>query len=186
MKKFKQDKKKLAIYVFIIFAIGICVWAVVTKPTPENKSQQQIKKENTMKYGANTIVEEKNGKKIWEIKADNIDMNVTTKMAELKNIHGKYYGDDGKVLTITSPHGFYDDAKKNIILDKKVHAEDNAGLKFDAEKVTWDNAKALFTGEGKVKIVRDNMQATGDKIESNNGFTAFKLSGNAHIIKGVQ
>ncbi len=186
MKNFKQDKKKLAIYVFIVLAIGICIWAVVTKPTPENKSPQEIKKEHTMNYGANTIVEEKNGKKIWEIKADSINMNVQSKIAEMKNVHGKYYRDDGKILTITSPHGFYDDGKKNIMLDQKVHAEDNTGLKFDAEKATWNNAKALFTGEGKVKIVRDNMQATGDKIESNNGFTAFKLSGNAHIIKGVK
>lgn len=179
-----NNKNKIALYGFIIIVISVCVWAVVTKPIPQKKTADDTQKEQTMDYSSNTIIEEKDGRKIWEIKADSIVMNSQTKETEMKNIQGKYYDANGQVLTLTSPHGTYDDKTKNIVLDNSVHVVSDDGMVFDAQKVTWNDDNQLLTGEGNVKIVKGDMQADGDKIESSDSFVQFKLSGNAHILKG--
>ncbi|WP_432718470.1 LPS export ABC transporter periplasmic protein LptC [Pectinatus frisingensis] len=185
MKSLK-DKNKIALYGFIVIIIAVCVWAVVTKPEPQKKAADDTNKEETMDYMSNTIVEERNGRKIWEITADSIKMNTKTQQAEMENIHGKYYGEnDGEqVLTLTAPHGTYSDSTKDIVLDNGVHVQGNQGLVFDAQKLVWDDENQLLTGQGNVKIVKDNMQAQADQVESSNSFLQFKLSGNAHIVEG--
>ncbi|WP_196593070.1 LPS export ABC transporter periplasmic protein LptC [Pectinatus sottacetonis] len=183
MNKLTKNKKLILIYALIIFVVAVCVWAVVTKPVPTKKSAQNVNNERSMDYKSNTIVEEKDGKKIWEIKAESINMNTDTQEAEMKKIEGKYYGEPGKILTVTAPHGLYDAKEKNIILDQGVHAENSDGLSFDAQKMTWNNKEQLFTGEGNVRIVRADIQAAGDKFESSKAFSQFKLTGHAHIIR---
>lgn len=184
MKSLKFNKNKIAIYGFIIVVIAVCVWAVATKPVPQKKAADDVKNEQTMDYTGNTIVEERNGKKVWELSADNIKMDPQTQKAEMENIHGKYYEENGQTLVLTAPHGIYDDKSKNIIMDNGVHAQSDDGMVFDAQKVSWDNAAQIFVGEGSIKITKGDMQAQGDRIESSNAFLQFKLSGNAHIVKG--
>lgn len=183
MKSLKSNKNKIAIYGFIIVVIAVCAWAVITKPAPQKKTAD-VNQDQTMDYTGNTITEEKNGKKIWEVTAESITMDQSTKKADMKNITGKYYADNGQVITLNSAHGTYDDATKDIVLDSGVHVERDDGLIFDAQKVTWSDANQSFTGEGGVNIKKGDMTGSGDKVESSNAFTQFKLSGNAHIVKG--
>ncbi|TCS80477.1 LPS export ABC transporter periplasmic protein LptC [Pectinatus cerevisiiphilus] len=184
MKILSDNKNKIAIYAFIIAVIAICVWAVTTKPATQKKAADDTPKQQTMDYTGNTIVEERDGKKIWEISADSIVMDPQTQKAEMQNITGKYYDENGYTLTLTAAHGIYDDKAKNITMDTGVHVERDDGLTFDSQSLSWDNDSQVFTGEGNVKIVKGDMQAEGNKIESSNAFSQFKLSGNAHIVKG--
>lgn len=183
MKNLLRNKNKIALYGIIIAVLAVCVWAVMSRPAPQKKTVD-TDKDQSMDYMGNKIVEEKNGKKIWEITAETITMDPDTKKAAMKNITGKYYDDNGKTLTLTAPEGTYDDVGKDIILDKGVHVEGDDGLVFDSQKVSWSSEKQLFTGEGSVKIKKGDMTAEGDTIESSNAFTQFKLTGNAHIVKG--
>lgn len=181
--KIIKDNKNIVIGVLVLIVIiGTFAWAFSTRPVvkPTVKTQQN----QTMDYVGNTIVEEKDGKRLWELKARTITLDPQTQLATLKDMHGKYYEADGQVLEITAPNGIYDQKTKNIKMTGNVAITGGDGLSFYAQSVDWDNGKQLFTGTGNVQITRGDMQASADQIESNNGFTNFKLQGNAHIVKG--
>ncbi len=182
MKKLRENKNILLGTLLLALIAGIFYWAFATRPNI--KPAAKVKADKTMSYDDNTIVEEKAGKKLWELKAKSIVIDPKTQMATLKDMHGKYYEIDGGVLSITAPLGIYNQKNKNIEMQGGVSITGPDGMEFKAQKVHWDSQKGLFTGDGQVQIARGDMHASAEHIESGNGFTDFKLQGNANIVKG--
>ena len=178
-----KNRAKLLLGTGALLIIGLIYWAVVTTPTaPLNEEAGPDSR--MMQYSGNTISEEKNGVKIWEMTAEEILVDTQTQDLTLKNLSGKFYQTNGTVVSIKAPAGFYQVKDKNIKMDGGVKVESSDGAKFDAQKLLWQSAGQILTGEENVKITKEDMAATADKIESADGLANIKLSGHAHITKG--
>ena len=178
-----KNKAKLLLAAVAALVVGLVYWAVVT--TPDASAPDEPSKESRMmQYTGNTISEEKNGVKIWEMTAEEILVDTETQDLTLKNLSGKFYQTNGTVVSIKAPAGFYQVKDKNIKMDGGVKVESSDGAKFDAQKLLWQSAGQILTGEENVKITKEDMAATADKIESADGLANVKLSGHAHITKG--
>ncbi len=178
----KQVKAIIAISIIIL--VCLIVWAVRSVPQPPDTDSVQVN--TVMKYDGNTIREEKNGKVIWELTADDISVDKDTQNAEMTNIKAKYYSEDGKEVGITAPHGRYENGSRNIKLDGGVKGETNDGAKLTSKELIW-NAKAsklIAKGDAKIERESEHMKARGNTIESSNSFQRFKVKGKAHIEKG--
>ena len=179
-----NKKVKAAIAISVVILVCLIVWAVRSVPQPPDSESVQVN--TVMKYDGNTIREEKDGKVIWELTADEISMDNKTQNAEMTNIKARYYGEDGKEVGLTAPHGLYENGNRNIKLDGGVKGETTDGTKLDSKELIWDAkaSKMIAKGDAKIERASEHMKAQGNEIESSNSFQHFKVKGKAHIEKG--
>jgi LPS export ABC transporter protein LptC len=181
-----MDKKgKLIILFFTVLVVAVVVWAVKTVPmAPVQTAPTEDSK--VMKYSGNTLSEEKNGKKIWEITAEKMDVDIETQNVTITNMSGKFYEETGTVVAVNAPHGYYDQKSKDLKFDGGVDVESSDNAKLNAQQLTWTAATAILAAEGDAKVSKDDAVATGNRIESSDGFQIIKVIGNAHIVKGKE
>lgn len=181
-KKVAVTKKNAVILAVILAVIALIVWAYESRPNTEKIQQSQENK--VMVYHNNTLKEEVNGKLIWECYAETMSVDQNSQIFTMENIKGTFYREDGTKIEITAPKAVYEQKQKNIEMLDGVQAKSSDELKFKTDKVVWDGNKGILTCEGNVDISKPGIRATGDKAESKDAFTNFKLMGNAHVIKG--
>ncbi|WP_110954102.1 LPS export ABC transporter periplasmic protein LptC [Anaerosinus massiliensis] len=167
-----------------IAVIGVLYWAFSEEIHVPDQDKKVEEPPVTMSYQGNTLSEEKDGKKIWDLTAETIEIETNTKNAILKNIQGIFYQENGQTVTLTAPQALYDHKTKDITMQGEVMAKSSDGATFQAKTVIWQSQNQIFQGEGNVIVTRDDTVLTGDKIESDAGVVKVKVAGNAHIIKG--
>ena len=83
----KRNKILLALGIAVFAAL--VVWAVATVPeAPQQTEQSQDTK--VMTYDGNTIREEKDGRTIWELTVEHIQVDVESKNVTLEKLTGKF------------------------------------------------------------------------------------------------
>lgn len=178
--------KQLAIVLLIAAALigGVLYWALYEEaPRPEAEEPAR-EAPSALSYLGNTLSEERDGKKVWELTANVIEIDAKTKNAVLKEIQGTFYQDNGRFVTIEAPEALYDVKTKDISITGNATARSNDGAELTANKLFWAGDAQVFSGEGGVRLQRGDTVIVGDKIESDAGFRKFKVSGNARIIQG--
>lgn len=180
-----DSKVKILIGVGVILFICLVTWTIRTTPKAP-PVQEKIEPPTVMEYEGNTITEEKDGKKVWEMTADKIKMDSITQLAEIENVDGKFYQEDGKVLSVQGKVGVYDQKTKDMHLEGDVILIDGDGAKITGNNLDWNNESGTLTATEDVKIFRDDMRATGDLAASSDGFRHFFMKGNVRILKGVK
>ncbi|MCC5464174.1 LPS export ABC transporter periplasmic protein LptC [Pelosinus baikalensis] len=148
---------------------------------PEEPKDQQTSK---LAYVGNSIVEQKDGKPLWELKAEFIEIDVDTKNVQLKNLVGTFYQEKGGKIEITAPEAFVDSKTKDITMSVKVQATASDGTTFTANEARWSSTDQKVYGSGNVILTKDDTVLTGDKIESDSNMEKIKVFGNAKVVKG--
>jgi len=139
---------------------------------------------STMSYVGNSIIEEKDGKPLWEIGAENIEIDVQTRNIRLKNLKGKFYQKNGGKIDITASDAMIDSKSKDLVMTGKVQATASDGTAFTADETRWSGQSERFYGSGNVLLTKDDTIMTGDNIESDADMAKIKVYGHAKIIKG--
>ena len=114
-----EKKYKILIGVAVIFFVCLVTWVVRTTPKAPPQ-HEKIEPPTVMEYEGNTISEEKDGKKVWEITADKMVMDSISQTAEIENIHGKFFKEDGKVMEITGDKGVYNQQTKDVHVEGNI------------------------------------------------------------------
>lgn len=180
-----SKKGKLWTALGVLLFACVVVWAVRTAPQPPAKPQID-EGPKVMTYDNNTISEEKDGKKIWELTSEAMTVDVNTKDVDLTGLSGKFYEDDGRVVNVTADHGAYQNDTKDIQVDGNVKIETTDGAALTCGKLLWTEAEGKLTAAEDAYIKQDDMEARAERIESTNGFNHFKAIGKAHIVKGAK
>jgi len=143
-----------------------------------------VEQVSTLSYVGNVILEEKDGKPLWELGAETIEVDVTTKNINMKNIKGTFYQENGGKIHITAPGAVMDSKTKDIAMVGTVQVIASDGTKFTAQETHWSGQQAHFYGSGDVVLTKDDTILTGDNIESDINMVAIKVYGHAKIITG--
>lgn len=179
-----MDKNKKILFAIVgLLAAALVVWTVTTIPDapPKEKVEPASK---TMTYEGNTISESRNGKTLWEITAEHIEINADTKDVTLENVTGKIYGDNGREVMLKADKGLYTDKEKDISLSENIDIQTNDGMSLTCDELKWFGKEEMLAAIGNAKAKKDDMEASGDRIESKDAFSKFKIIGNAHLSKG--
>ena len=180
-----DNKIKILIGVIAILFVCLVTWVVRTTPD-EPPLIEKIKPPTVMEYEGNTLTEEKDGVKIWEMTSKKLVVDAKTHLAQFEEVNGKFFQADGKVLELTAQRGVYDQDSKNVHVEGDVVVLDGDGGKLTGNNLDWLSAEEKIVATGDVKISKDDMRAFADQAESMNGFQKFYLKGNARILKGVK
>ena len=179
-----MDKRlKILAAIFATAFVCLVIWVVST--TPDSPPQmEKVEPPTTMDYEGNTIVEEKDGVKIWEITSNKVRIDSATQIAEFDKVSGKFYQEDGKVLELTANSGVYNQQTGDVHLEGDLEVLDGDGGRLVSKNLDWKNAEAVLVADGDVRIVKQDMQAFGERAESRDGFKHFSLKGHARVLKG--
>lgn len=163
---------------------GLVIWAVKTAPVPPTDVEV---KQQVMTYEGNRITEVNNGRLVWELTADNIEVVAETKVVNLTNVKMSYYTEEGNVMEVSSDVGAYDENTGNIVLKPNVKGNSTDGYELSCNEMNWiaKDSKMVLSGGAVLKRKGDNLMAKADVAEATDEFNKIKLIGNAHISKDV-
>ena len=166
-----------------VFA-ALVVWAVVTVPEAPAQTEKPAQSSKIMSYDGNEISEEKNGRKIWDLTAEHIEVDVDTRDAKLENLLGHFYAEDGRVVEVKADKGTYSETTRDIAITGNVSLKNSDGAQLTSDELRWEAEKEILAAIGSAKAVKDDLLATGDRMESSDGFNKIKIIGKAHLAKG--
>ncbi|MBO5588938.1 MAG: LPS export ABC transporter periplasmic protein LptC [Anaerovibrio sp.] len=179
-----NKKGKALAGIFAVLLVGLIVWAVNGIPEPPDVGDTPSQR--IVNFDGNTISEEKNGKIIWTVTAENIEMDIDTKDASLINVKAVYNFEDGRTVELKAPKAIYKEKDHHLEITDGVEGKSSDGGKFSCKEVEWLSDKDMLAmkGDAKIEYEKEHIKASGDRIESTNGFTKFKAIGKAHLEKG--
>lgn len=178
-----NNKLKLLTFAAIAAFLGVIVWAVMSVPAEIPPEEAKKEEPKFMDYGPNTIREEQNGKLIWEVSSESSRMDMKTKETVMNKITGKYYQKDGKILTVTAPKGFYTDTTRHMKLVEGVKAVNSDGSTLTSKELEWLDKEGVLVATGDARLVRPDLEASGDRLEAREGFDVFVAIGKAHVVR---
>lgn len=177
----------LAIACIVLLLVGGIYYFVKDEaiiPSPPPAQEASGDSAAGLSYIGNSIVEERNGKRVWELIADNIEIDPQTKRAHLKNLKGIFYQDNGGKIEITSAQAELDTQTQDVVMEYEVKAVSSDGATFTARTARWDGKGRHFYGSNGIVFTRDDTIITGDKIDSDANMEKVKVQGNARVVKG--
>ena len=181
-----MDKRlKILTAVGVILFVCLIIWTIRTTPKAPEPTEK-IEPPKVMEYEGNTIVEEKDGVKLWELTTEKVRVDTVTQIAEFDKVSGKFYQETGKVLELTANNGTYDQRSRDVHVEGDVVVLDGDGGKLTSKNLDFKGAEEILIANEDVKIFKDDMQAFGDRAESKDGFKHFFLKGHARVLKGVK
>lgn len=168
----------------VAITAGVVGWLVFgSKPIDIDAKKKPVTSvSSTLKN--TTISREQDGKKLWEISVDEVDQNMSTRIATMKGIKGKIYRKDGSYVDISSKNGRLNTRSNDFVLENEVKAVLNTGGILTAKKVSWMQKKETLTATGNVKIVKDGYTLTGNNMTTTSAFEDIKVKGKAKLEKG--
>ena len=179
-----MDKKmKVLLVVLLVALAGLVAWVVTSIPAPSTK-QVQTSDSKVMTYDGNTISEEKDGRKIWELTADHIEVDADTQNVKLEKVVGHFYMQDGRIVGIEADNGSYDNATKDISVTGSVVVNNSDGAQLVSDELKWTSKEEMLAAIGNATVSKDDMRANGNRIESTDGFNKIKIIGKAHLVTG--
>lgn len=179
-----DKKRKFLLGAGLAIFAALVVWAVVTVPETPATPEKPAQSDKIMSYDGNEISEEKNGRKIWDLTAEHIEVNVDTKDATLEKLVGHFYAEDGRVVEVKADKGTYAEQTRDIAIMGNVQVQNSDGAKLTSDELRWEAKKEILAAVGNAKAVKEDLLATGDRIESTDGFNKIKIIGKAHLAKG--
>ncbi len=181
-----NNRKKLLLYALIgVLFIGGLYYFFRPEPASPDAAAPGTPPKPDILFEKTSLVEELDGKRLWELNAETISINAADKTAALTNVKGTFYRDDGSSVTMIAQKGIADTASKKVVLSGEVMAVSSSdGASFSAPQVRWAGELRWFFAEGGVKFIKDETVMTGEKLDSDVAMEQVKIYGNAKIVSG--
>jgi len=167
----------LAVVALIAFFYWLFADSSVNPLTPETTKPNAI-------IRGNTLLEEKDGKKSWELYVDEIEVTSEGKENILTGIKGKLYRDNGTSIEITAKKGTYNTESKKIVLTGDVVANYSEGWVLKCQEIFWEPDKSMILAKDKVEFVKGDLQVFGDQVETDRELEKIKITGNGILKRG--
>lgn len=155
-----------------------------TREDPANPAETAQTDDTKPVFIGNSIIEEDNGKRLWELNSERTEIDPQTSAVKMINLKGIFYREDGSSIEITAPEANLDTKTKDILMVGNVKAVSSDGSTFTAREARWEGKKRYLYGKGDVVLTKDDTVITGDNIESDAKMEKVKVEGNARVVKG--
>ena len=159
-----------------VLLAGLIVWAVTSVPEIPQQTDEPTGP-RIMSYMDNTLHEERDGRTVWQMTAEQMNVDIDTNDTGMVKIDGTFYSDDGRTLTLKADEGRMDSKTRDIVLTGTIEATTSDGAHLRAKEVKWTAAEGELSAEGDAEFVRDDIRATGDRIVSTDNFQRFSVIG---------
>lgn len=183
--KLSRTTYRMIACTLLLIAGGLYYFNREEPPPPPPAQEAKADTGANITFSGSTIVEQENGKKLWEMTAETMQVNNATNKVQLGNFKGTMYRKDGSKLDIVARQAEIDTKTKDIAMEGDIKATSSSdGAVFMAAKANWAGKDRKLFGSGGITLTRGDTVATGDAIEGEELLERVKIKGNARIIKG--
>jgi LPS export ABC transporter protein LptC len=177
----------LAVAVTILMLAGGLYYFLREEPpaTPPEAKAASSDPAARVQFSGSSIVEEQNGKRLWELAAGTIEVDPATKLVYFKDLKGIFYQDKGGKIDLTAQEAVMDPKTRDITMQGNILVVASDGATFSAPQARWAGLDRRFFGSGGITMTRDDMVMTGETIETDANIDKVKVQGQARILKGV-
>lgn len=154
-----QRKNIGYIIVFSIILIA-CLWAFISAGIITKNFKAKMKNEDFAKKEVDIesllVTETKNGKKLWELFAENGHYDNKNNVAFLNDIIGNFYEKEKVVASFKSSQGTYNAETKQIVLynDTVIVYKDGSNLR--ANRIVWAGKDVNIEAQGNIRVEKPN------------------------------
>lgn len=184
----KKRKKWLIISLVALFLIGGLYYFFKDEPLPDPNETKKPSTGPGMIFSGGSLVEEKDGIKMWELDAESIETIENNKKVRFLNAKGVFYkrNETDDKVSLIAEEAVVDLETSNIQAKGNVKISTDDGIELLAPVADWDNANGKFVGSGGIKLIKEDTVITGDTIESSLDSDKVVVKGNARVTKGGQ
>lgn len=176
----------LAIACFVLFLAAGVWYFVKDEPLPPKVPPAETTNSlpANVTFSGSSIVEERDGKRLWELSAENIEVDAVSKQVTLHNLKGIFYQPSGGKLEMAALRGTLDATTKDIIMEGQIVATASDGARLEAAQLRYISEQSRIFGSGGVAVTQQGTVLSGDILESDTTLTKFKITGNAKVLRG--
>lgn len=182
-----MKKSTLVAVASLMLFLAVGIWYFVKEepmPPKQPAAEAGSTPSASMTFAGTSLVEERDGKRLWEISAEKIEVDPNTKVLRLHNLKAVFYQSTGEKVEMTARQGSYDSKTRDIMMDGDIVAVAADGSRLTAAQLRYAGQDSRIYGTGGVTVTKADTILTGDKVESDTQMAKVKLSGNAKVIKG--
>ncbi len=175
----KQNKIVWVITAAIVISLGLIAHiflsdADINRPKPTRIVQ-------LVDFRGVDIHEEKDGKEIWSITAEQIKYNPKTKDIYLTNLHAKFY-ENGTELEIKANSGKIYDNQKKITMEGMIKGK-SPNVSIEAESLQYDAETGILSTDKPFYYQSGNTTITADSMKGNRILEQISASGHVKLRK---
>lgn len=166
-----------------ILLIGGFLWYVMGEEPDISKTVKDQIPDMTMSYTGNVLKEERDGKLIWEVTAEKIDVDANSKMAKMQNMKAKFYRDNGIVTELVAQEAEYNQKTNLITMSGAIEATESDGSLLKADEAQYDGQKRQLMCDGNVEVIKSGYHITGEHLTADDESGKVRVEGNAKAIR---
>lgn len=178
-----MKKKITAVIALAVVLIGGFIWYVMGEGPSISKTVKEQVPDRMMSYSGNVLKEEKNGRLVWEVTAETMQVNTQTNVVSMQKMKGKFYREDGVVIELTAEEATYNQKKELITMKGSIEASESDGSSMKADAAKYDAKKKRLYCSGNVEVNKDGYLVTGDRMTADQVTGKVRVDGNAHAIQ---
>lgn len=175
----KQNKILWLIILAIVVSLGLI--ANIFLSEGEVEKPKPIERVQLVDFRGADIREEKDGKEIWAMSAEEIKYNPKTKDIYLTNLHAKFYEKD-TVLEIDAKEGKITDNQQKLHLEGKIHGA-TKDIIIDAESLDYDAKTGMLSTDKPFYYKNGNTVITADSMKGNRILDKISAAGHVKLRK---
>ena len=130
-----------------VLLAGLIVWAVTSVPEIPQQTDEPTGP-RIMSYMDNTLHEERDGRTIWQMTAEQMNVDIDTNDTGMVKIDGTFYSDDGRTLTLKADEGRMDSKTRDIVLTGTIEATTSDGASLRANRSNGRRRRAALSPRG--------------------------------------
>ena len=130
------------------------------------------------------IVEEKLGKKNWELTVDTMQADALQQVNNLTGVKGKLFLENGNIVDVTADKGVMYLKSKDITLSGNVLIVTAQAEQLVAKDLKFTNLDNTIIATGDVVITKPGLLAQADQVITDRSLEKIKLIGKALVRKG--
>ena len=178
-----MKQKIIAVIALFALLIGGFFWYISDEGPDIVQKVKEQSPDRMMSYSGNTLKEEKDGKLVWEVTAETIQIDIQTNAAVMQNMKGAFYRADGTVTELSAKEASYDQKENVITMNGTIEARQSDGGKLKADSARYDGKKKHLYCDGNVEVNKGGYLITGDHLVADQVTGKLRVDGNAHAIQ---
>ena len=176
-----MKKVKIAIMISILLSSGLILaslwWNLKEKRTVEEKGEEPkvVQDGADIRMEKIRLVEDKQGKKTWELEAKLIQQYQDENMMVLEEVKVTFYGKDGRFFILSGNQGKVYQNSKNVELRGDVILTSSDGYWLKTQSITYQHQKKMAATADPVEIEGDQIRLEGRGMEVDMEAQTFKI-----------
>lgn len=170
----------IVIILACLFGVG---WFLYNRATTllDRKVVIETERVPDMEFENFYVVESKDGKKRWELKADSARVYDHEKRTEFSKIRLTFMDEDKPAMWLTADEGMMDNSTKDIAIQGNIKAKSDDGKRLWTEKLTYNSSSGNISSDTNVKISTGKVRIVAEGIEANPDMGRIKVLGNTRL-----